>query len=542
MVGNAVLLDTRLRIPARKDKLYLLKSSKNSIYKVSCLSLILIALFAFWKLDFAERNLTSVRELVNKTPVTLTFKDDIKTKGIVFLAHGFAGSTSFMRPIAVALAEAGYLTVRFDFLGHGRHPLPYSGDITTIAGATQKFVSQTDEIISHYLAKYDNSFSMIIGHSMASDIIFRVARANENIYGAIGLSNYTNEITADKPENVLIINGAWETRLRDEALKIFKDIGKISNSDHTVLIRGESGTGKEMIGRAIHTNSLNNKGPYIQVNVTAIPGDLLESELFGYEKGAFTGAEKKKSGRFEEADNGTILLDEIGDMSIDLQSKLLRVIEEKKFYKLGSQKPTSFNCRIIASTNKNLEELINEKKFRDDLFYRLNTISIDIPPLRDRKEDIPHLISYFLEKYPDHNNGIKTVDNEIIEIFMKYEWPGNVRELENTIKKLIIMSNNSHLTADDIDDHFPKIYEVSSDNFANLNYNLLIDTILTKDESDENKYQNILKKVKTTIIESTLIKFKGDKKKTTDELGINNKDFDKLLKDLKISQNLFKSD
>ena len=125
---------------------------------------------------------------------------------------------------------------------------------------------------------------------------------------------------------------------------------------------------------------------------------------------------------------------------------------------------------------------------------------------------------------------------------MKYDWPGNVRELENTIKKLIIMSNNSHLTADDIDDHFPKIYEVSSDNFANLNYNLLIDTILTKDESDENKYQNILKKVKTTIIESTLIKFKGDKKKTTDELGINNKDFDKLLKDLKISQNLFKSD
>ena len=125
---------------------------------------------------------------------------------------------------------------------------------------------------------------------------------------------------------------------------------------------------------------------------------------------------------------------------------------------------------------------------------------------------------------------------------MKYDWPGNVRELENTIKKLIIMSNNSHLTADDIDDHFPKIYEVSSDNFANLNYNLLIDTILTKDESEENKYQNILRKVKTTIIESTLIKFKGDKKKTTDELGINNKDFDKLLKDLKISQNLFKSD
>ena len=129
MVENAVLLDTRLIIPARKDKLYLLKSSKNSIYKVFCLLLILIALFAFWKLDFSERNLTSVREFVKKTPVTLTFKDNIKTKGIVFLAHGFAGSTSFMRPIAVALAEAGYLTVRFDFLGHGRHPLPCTQEI-----------------------------------------------------------------------------------------------------------------------------------------------------------------------------------------------------------------------------------------------------------------------------------------------------------------------------------------------------------------------------------------------------------------------------
>mgnify|MGYP000011446986 FL=1 len=372
--------------------------------------------------------------------------------------------------------------------------------------------------------------------NLDSDLLLLVERAMNNYLKNLQIRNLENDLDNIKKDNFEVIGKSSSIQ------KIFKDIGKISNSDHTVLIRGESGTGKEMIGRAIHANSLNNKGPYIQVNVTAIPADLLESELFGYEKGAFTGAEKKKSGRFEEADNGTILLDEIGDMSIDLQSKLLRVIEEKKFYKLGSQKPTSFNCRIIASTNKNLEELINEKKFRDDLFYRLNTISIDIPPLRDRKEDVPHLITYFLEKYPDHNSGIKTVDNEIIEIFMKYDWPGNVRELENTIKKLTIMSNNSHLTSDDIEEHFPKIFKSSSNNFANLNYNLLIDTILNKDESDENKYQNILKKVKTTIIESTLIKYKGNKEKTTDELGINNKDFDKLLKDLKISKNLFKSD
>ncbi len=225
MVENAVLLDTLLKSPARKDKLYLLKISKNSIYKVFCLILILIALFAFWKLNFAERNLTSVREFVNKTPVTLTFKDNIKTKGIVFLAHGFAGSTSFMRPIAVALAEAGYLTVRFDFLGHGRHPLPYSGDITTIEGATQKFVNQTNEIISHYLLKLSPSFSMIIGHSMASDIIIRSASLNPSLNSAVAISAYTDALKAKEPKNVLILNGQWEPQLRLKSLDILQDIG-----------------------------------------------------------------------------------------------------------------------------------------------------------------------------------------------------------------------------------------------------------------------------------------------------------------------------
>ena len=225
MVENAVLLDTRLRSRARKDKLYLLKSSNNSIYKGFCLILILIALFAFWKLNFSERNLTSIRESVNKTPVTLTFKDNIKTEGIVFLAHGFAGSTSFMRPIAVALAEAGYLTVRFDFLGHGRHPQPYSGDITTIEGATQKFVNQTNEIISHYLLKHSPNFSMIIGHSMASDIIIRSASLNPSLNSAVAISAYTDAVKAKEPKNVLILNGQWEPQLRSKSLEILQNIG-----------------------------------------------------------------------------------------------------------------------------------------------------------------------------------------------------------------------------------------------------------------------------------------------------------------------------
>ena len=230
MVASAVPSDTHLIILTNKDKLYLLKSSEKFTYKVFCLSLIFLTLFSFGKLKFSEANLTNVRELVGDTPITLTFKDNRKTKGIVFLAHGFAGSTSFMRPIAVALAEAGYLTVRFDFLGHGRHPLPYSGDITTITGATQKFVDQTNEVISHYLAKYDHSFSMIIGHSMASDIIIRSASSDIRLNSAVAISAYTDALKSDKPNNVLILNGQWEPQLRAKSLEILKSIG-IKNPD-----------------------------------------------------------------------------------------------------------------------------------------------------------------------------------------------------------------------------------------------------------------------------------------------------------------------
>ncbi|MFL2793164.1 MAG: alpha/beta hydrolase [Paracoccaceae bacterium] len=169
--------------------------------------------------------MTNVKEFVGNTPITLTFKDTKKTNGIVFLAHGFAGSTSFMRSIAVALAEAGYLTIRFDFLGHGRHQLPYSGDITTIEGATQKFVNQTNEVISHYLLEYDHNFSMIIGHSMASDIIIRSAFLNPNLNSAVAISAYTDALKAKEPKNVLILNGQWEPQLRAQSLEILKNIG-----------------------------------------------------------------------------------------------------------------------------------------------------------------------------------------------------------------------------------------------------------------------------------------------------------------------------
>ena len=208
-----------------KDKLYLQKSSFKFTYKVFCLLIIFLIILSFGKLKLSEANLTSVKEFVGDTPITLTFKDKTKNNGIVFLAHGFAGSTSFMRPLAVALAEAGFLTVRFDFLGHGRHSQPYSGDITTITGATQKFVNQTNEVISYYLAKYEHSFSMIIGHSMASDIIIRSALYDTRINSAVAISAYTDALKSDRPKNVLILNGQWEPQLREKSLEILKSTG-----------------------------------------------------------------------------------------------------------------------------------------------------------------------------------------------------------------------------------------------------------------------------------------------------------------------------
>ena len=230
-------------------------------------------------------------------------------------------------------------------------------------------------------------------------------------------------------------------------LNIYKMIGRVAERDITVLVVGESGTGKELVARAIHSNSARRNEKLVAVNIAAIPKDLLESELFGYEKGAFTGASLSKQGRFEEAHMGTLHLDEIGDMPAELQTKLLRILEERKFYRLGSEKPTPVDVRIIASTNKDLEEEVRLGKFREDLYYRLNAITIEIPPLRDRIDDVMPLIEHFLSKYSKELGvGNRTFSEEAQETVLSYNWPGNVRELENMIKRVLVLSSDSIIT------------------------------------------------------------------------------------------------
>ena len=217
---------------------------------------------------------------------------------------------------------------------------------------------------------------------------------------------------------------------------IFSQILKVAPTDATVLITGESGTGKELVAQSLYQHSLRKEGPFIKLNCVAIPEGLLESELFGHEKGAFTGATAQKRGKFELAHGGTILLDEIGDMPLATQAKLLRVLQEKEFERVGGTKPIHVDIRIIASTNKNLMKLVQEEKFREDLFYRLNVFALHLPPLRERREDIPALAQGFVETAPKQAE----ISSAALQLLMGFQWPGNVRELKNVIERAAVMA------------------------------------------------------------------------------------------------------
>jgi len=237
--------------------------------------------------------------------------------------------------------------------------------------------------------------------------------------------------------------------------KLWNDILRTAPTNATVLIYGESGTGKELIARAMHSQSLRAKEPFVQVNCAAIPEELIESELFGHEKGSFTGATERKTGKFEQADEGTIFLDEIGDMSLKTQSKVLRVLEEGEVQKVGSNRIIKVDVRVIAATNKDLRREIGRGAFRDDLFFRLNVVPIVSPPLRDKTEDIPLLVEYFCRAYAEENNfKVKRFSEEALQVLRRYPWKGNVRELRNVVERLLIMTDSDIIGLDELPEQF----------------------------------------------------------------------------------------
>jgi Nif-specific regulatory protein len=283
-------------------------------------------------------------------------------------------------------------------------------------------------------------------------------------------------------------------------------ISQVSKSNATVLIRGESGTGKELVANSIHYNSHRAKNPFIKVNCAAIPTNLIESELFGHEKGAFTGAVKKKLGKFELANKGTIFLDEIGSIGLDVQVNLLRVLQEKEFDRVGGHETIKTDVRIIAATNKNLEQAVEGETFRGDLYYRLNVFPIYMPPLRERKTDLLLLADYFLETYSRENNKeIKRFSTPAIDMLMAYHWPGNVRELENCIERAVLLCDGGVIHSY----HLPPTLQTGEqsntlpemsldDAVANLEREMIIDAL-------KNSRGNV--SLATQILKTTVRKF-----------------------------------
>lgn len=310
-----------------------------------------------------------------------------------------------------------------------------------------------------------------------------------------------------------IISGSPEM---EEVINI---AGRAAKGKTTILIRGESGTGKELIARAIHYASSRKNAPFVAVNCAALSENLLESELFGHEKGAFTGADKQRIGRFEQANSGTLFIDEIGDISMNAQTKLLRVLQEQEFERVGGNQTIQVDVRVIAATNRDLEEMMEQKSFREDLFYRLNVICIAMPPLRDRKGDIPPLVSHFIHKYASQNEKeIDGVSKEAMDILMKYSYPGNVRELENAIERAVAMTRETLITTEDMPIHLRK-----TESEADIAQN-----------SQDKSLPEILENLERRMIKDALDQGEGNQSKAAEILGISERNLRYKLKKYKL--------
>ena len=331
---------------------------------------------------------------------------------------------------------------------------------------------------------------------------------------------------------------------------VFKNIAKITKTNYTVLITGESGSGKELVAKVIHDYSSRSNSPFIPINMASLPKNLIESELFGYEKGSFTGAEKRTLGFFEKANGGTLFLDEIGDMPIDVQARLLRVLQFGEFSRVGGREVIKTDVRIISATNKNLLNSIDQNLFRQDLFYRLNVINVDLPPLRERGNDIVDIAKSFLVNF---SNNEKSLDSNGIEFLKNYSWPGNIRELENLFKRVCALSTERIITGEILSEFIDKketllnnheIQELNVKSYSSLNVFLqefldqLFDTL--ENETEIQLFEKFISEVEKQLISKTLTYFSGNQIKSSKLLGINRNTLRSKIQKHKISTKYIK--
>ncbi|KAA0258124.1 sigma-54-dependent Fis family transcriptional regulator [Deferribacter autotrophicus] len=394
-------------------------------------------------------------------------------------------------------------------------------------------------LIEKWKDKYDTKFIVITAQDSSTSVIesmkagavdfiskpFELDELKEKIVDALNFQKSDIELPS--------VEYDFQSKSK-RMLEIYKLIGKVSTSNINILITGETGTGKEVIARLIHKKSIRANKPFVAINMAAIPQELIESELFGHVRGAFTGANSDKAGKFEEANYGTIFLDEISEMDLNLQVKLLRVLQEREITRLGSNKPIKLDVRVIAATNKNLEELIEKGKFREDLYYRLNVINIELPPLRERKEDIPILVSYFLQKYRYIKNRQLSISNRALEKLISYHWPGNIRELENVIQHMIVQAGGDVIDISDMPEKILKS-SFSGNSIKKELYELAMKLISGEDKiNGHTVYEEYVKIVERPLIEAALEKTGNNKSAAAQLLGINRNTLRKKIKDYEI--------
>ncbi len=349
-------------------------------------------------------------------------------------------------------------------------------------------------------------------------------------------------------------HAAQEIEVADEALpligrspamqEIYRILARLMSTDLTVLINGESGTGKELVARALHDYGKRRNGPFVAINMAAVPRELIESELFGHEKGAFTGATQRNSGRFEQADGGTLFLDEIGDMPLEAQTRLLRVLQEGEYTTVGGRTPIRANSRIIAATHRDLRQFVRQGLFREDLFYRLNVVPLRLPPLRERSDDLPDLVNHFFSRITEEGLPAKSLDAAAMERLISYRWPGNVREVENLVRRLAALYSQEIITLDIIEAELADISvtsETGTDIVANESLGEAAERHLKNyfkahgnDLPASGLHERILREVERPLITLSLSETRGNQIKAAEMLGINRNTLRKKIRELDI--------
>ncbi len=351
-------------------------------------------------------------------------------------------------------------------------------------------------------------------------------------------------IEEDEEENLLI---GRSTAMQD----IYRAMARVVQTDLTVLIIGESGTGKELVARAIHNHSARKDNPFVPVNMAAIPKELIESELFGHERGAFTGAETRTTGRFGQAKGGTLFLDEIGDMPLEAQTRLLRVLQEGEYRTVGGQVSIKTNVRIVAATNKNLRQMVKEGDFREDLFFRLNVVPLALPPLRKRIEDVPALAEHFLKKATETGLPYKTMNDSAKKMLQSFDWPGNVRELENLLHRICALHPGNQITAQIVKEELDRstsdlaggpVSIMAQATGGNLSQTVRQHLDQYFDYHDDGMpppglYQRILREIERPLIQKVLAATKGNQVKASEMLGLNRNTLRKKIRELEITSN-----